>query len=235
YVYNKRSTTLLTRYLFPEYDPAIYRDTVIVSTFENANSSQAYGMEFTLKNNFWKILEFTTNFNMYNSIVDASNVQTGLTNEQFTFFVKENLSLKLPKSYTLQLNGSYQSRTAFDTGGSGGGRGGGGHGGGGRGGPWGGPSSTAQGYTIPVWYVDFSIRKDLWKRTASITLNVQDIFRSRRTGSFTESDYFTQETWRRRDPQLVKLNFSYRFGKFDVSLFRRKNTRIETDGMEGGF
>jgi outer membrane receptor protein involved in Fe transport len=232
-VYYKRSTNLLTRYLFPEYDPAIYRDTVIVSTFENANSSQAYGLELTLKNNFWKILEFTTNFNMYNSIVDASNVQAGLTNEQFTFFVKENLNLKLPKSFTLQLNASYQSRTAFDTGGSGGG-GRGGHGGG-RGGPWGGPSSTAQGYTIPVWYVDCSIRKDLWKRTASITLNVQDIFRSRRTGSFTESDYFTQETWRRRDPQLVKLNFSYRFGKFDVSLFRRKNTRIETEGMDGGF
>ncbi|MBL7807767.1 MAG: TonB-dependent receptor, partial [Saprospiraceae bacterium] len=88
-VYYKRSTNLLTRYLYPEYDPAIYRDTVIVSTYENANSSEAYGMEFTLKNNFWKILELTTNFNMYNSIVDASNVQEGLTNEQFTFFVKE--------------------------------------------------------------------------------------------------------------------------------------------------
>ncbi|MBL7809442.1 MAG: outer membrane beta-barrel protein, partial [Saprospiraceae bacterium] len=191
---------------------------------------------FTLKNNFWKILELTTNFNMYNSIVDASNVQEGLTNEQFTFFVKENLNLKLPKNFTIQINGSYQSRTAFDTGGSSGGGGNrGGGGGGGRGGPYGGPTSTAQGYTIPVWYVDFSIRKDLWKKTASISLSMQDIFRSRRNGSFTESDYFTQETWRRRDPQLVKLNFSYRFGKFDVSLFRRKNTRMETEGMEGGF
>lgn len=224
--YYKRSTNLLTRYLFPEYDPAIYRDTVIVSTFENANSSQAYGLELTLKNTFWKVLELTTNFNMYNSLVDASNVQAGLTNEQFTFFVKENLNLKLPKNYTIQLNGSYQSRTAFDTGG--GGRGG-------RGGPWGGPTSTAQGYTIPVWYVDFSIRKDLWNKTGSVTLSVQDIFRSRRTGSFTESEFFSQETWRRRDPQLVRLNFSYRFGKFDVSLFRRKNTRMETEGMDGGF
>lgn len=236
-VYYKRSTNLLTRYLYPEYDPAIYRDTVIVSTYENANSSQAYGMEFTVKNTFWKILELTSNVNLYNSIVDASNVQEGLTNEQFTYFIKENLNLKLPKNFTIQVNGSYQSRTAFDTGSSGGGGGGGRGGGGmgGRGGPYGGPTSTAQGYTIPVWYVDFSIRKDLWKKTASITLSMQDIFRSRRTGSFTESDYFTQETWRRRDPQLVKLNFSYRFGKFDVSLFRRKNTRMETEGMEGGF
>ncbi len=230
--YYKRSTNLLTRYLYQEYDPAIYRDTVIISTYQNANSSQAYGMEFTVKNNFWKILELTTNLNMYQSIVDATNVQEGLKNEQFTYFIKENVSVKLPKNFTVQLNGSYQSRTAFDTGSSSGGSGRGGHGGGGS---WGGPTSTAQGYTIPVWYVDFSIRKDLWKRTGSITLSVQDIFRSRRTGSFTESDYFSQETWRRRDPQLVRLNFSYRFGKFDVSLFRRKNTRTETEGMEGGF
>lgn len=229
--YYKRSTNLLTRYLYQEYDPAIYRDTVIVSTYQNANSSQAYGVELTMKNVLWKIVELTTNVNMYNSIVDATNVQEGLKNEQFTYFFKENLSVKLPKNFTVQLNGSYQSRTAFDTGGGGGG--GGNRGGGGGGGPWGGPSSTAQGYTIPVWYVDFSIRKDLWKRTASITLSVQDIFRSRRTGSFTDSDYFMQETWRRRDPQLVRVNFSYRFGKFDVSLFRRKNTRVETEGMEG--
>jgi len=223
--YYKRSTNLLTRYLTQEYDPAIYRDTVIVSTYQNANSSQAYGMEFTVKNVFWKILELTTNLNFYNSIVDATNVQEGLENQQFTYFIKENVSIKLPKNFTIQLNGSFQSRTAFDT--NSGNRGG--HGG------WGGPTSTAQGYTIPVGYVDFSIRKDFWKRTGSLTLSMQDIFRSRRTGSFTESDYFSQETWRRRDPQLVRVNFSYRFGKFDVSLFRRKNTRTETEGMDGGF
>lgn len=228
--YYKRSTDLVTRYLFEEYDP-VRQDTILVSTFQNANASTAYGAEFTLKNTLWKNLELTTNLNLYNSIVDATNVQVGLKNEQFTYFLKENLSLKLPKSFTVQLNASYQSRTAFDTGSSSGGNrgGGGGHGGGGN---WGGPSSTAQGYTIPVWFMDFSVRKDLWKRTGSLTLSVQDIFRSRRTGAYSASSFFVQETWRRRDPQLVRLNFSYRFGKFDVSLFKRKNTRMETEGGE---
>lgn len=227
--YYKRSTNLVTRYLFEEYDP-VRQDTILVSTFQNANASTAYGVEFTLKNTLWKVLELTTNLNFYNSIVDATNVQAGLENEQFTYFLKENLSLKLPKSFTVQLNGSFQSRTAFDTGASsGGGRGGGGHGGGGG---WGGPTNTAQGYTIPVWFVDFSLRKDLWKRTGSLTLSVQDIFRSRRTGSYSGSSFFIQETWRRRDPQLARLTFSYRFGKFDVSLFKRKNTRVETEGGE---
>ena len=224
-VYYKQATNLITRYQFSEYNDYLGRET-IVSTFQNSNSSQAYGVEFTLKNSFWKKIDLTSNINLYNSVVDASNIETQLKNEQFTYFIKENLSIRLPKSFTVQLNGSYQSRTAFAV------DGGGGRWGGGGGGWGGGPTNTAQGYSIPVWYVDCSVRKDFWKRTASVTLSVQDIFRSRKTGSYTESAFFTQDTWRRRDPQLFRLNFSYRFGKFDVSLFRRKNNRIETEGMD---
>ena len=231
-IYYKYATDLITRYQFSEFNELIGRD-VIVSTYRNSNSSTAYGLELTVKNTFWEKIDLTSNFNFYNSIVNAENIEDGLRQEQFTWFMKENLSIRLPENFTVQFNGSYQSRTAFAVDG---GSGGGGRGGGPGGGGWmGGPTNTAQGYSIPVWFVDFSIRKDLWKRKASVTLNVQDIFRSRRQGTHTESDFFVQDTWRRRDPQLVRLNFNYRFGKFDVSLFRRKNTRVESEGMEGGF
>ncbi|MBN8681605.1 MAG: TonB-dependent receptor [Chitinophagales bacterium] len=219
-LYYKQANDLITNYQYSEYIPELGRD-VIVSSFENANSSIAYGAEFTLRNTFLKIVELNSNLNVYNSIVDASNVESSLKVEQFSWFIKENLSLRLPQAFTVQFSGSYQSRTAFSAGG-GGGRGGGGWGGG--------TSNTAQGYSIPVWFVDFSLRKDIWKKKATITLNVQDIFRSRRQGSHAESFAFIQDSWRRRDPQLARLNFSYRFGKFDVSLFRRKNTREEDGG-----
>ena len=225
-VYYKRSTDLITRYAYSEYDADLQR-IIGVSTFQNANSSIAYGMEITIKNTFWKMLELTSNLNGYNSLLKLTGTENNAVNiEQFTWFIKENVSLKLKKNITFQVNASYQSRTSFDTGGGGGG---------GRGGWGGGPTSSAQGYSIPVWFVDASLRKDFWNRKASLTLNIQDVFRSRKTGSHTVSTFFTQDTWRRRDPQLVKLNFSYRFGKFDVSLFRRKNTRSESEGMEGGF
>lgn len=223
-VYYKRSTDLITRYQSLAFNDQV-NDTVVVSTYANSNSSTAYGFEFTLKNTFWEKVELTSNWNFYNSIIDAQNIEAGLKNEQFTWFVKENLNIKLPESFTVQLSGSYQSRTALSVEG----------GGGGRGGWMGGPTNSAQGYTIPVWYVDFSLRKDLWNRKATITLNIQDILRTRKQGSHTESEFFIQDTWRRRDPQLVRVNFSYRFGKFDTSLFRRKNTRTESEGMDAGF
>lgn len=227
-VYYKEATDLITRYQFTEINQVLGRE-VVVSSYTNSNRSQAYGVEFTLRNTFWEILELTSNVNLYNSIVDATNIESGLRNEQFTYFIKENLSIRLPKSFTLQINGEYQSRTAFSSGGGGGGRHGGGGGGGGW---WGGPTNTAQGYTIPVWFVDVALRKDIFKRKGTITLNVQDIFRTRKTGSHSESEFFIQDTWRLRDPQLVRLNFSYRFGKMDASLFKRKNNKVSTEGMD---
>lgn len=225
--YYKRADHLITRYQQLQSDVVQGRE-VIVATYENANSSTAYGAEFTVKNTLFKIVDLTSNLNLYNSIVDGTNIAANLKAKQFTWFIKENLTVRLPQSVTLQLNGSYQSRTAFsfDNGGGRGGRGGGG------GGFGGGPSSTAQGYSNPVWFCDFSVRKDLWKRTASITFSMQDIFRSRISGTHTASTAFIQDSWRRRDARLARVTFTYRFGKFDVSLFRRKNTRTETEGMD---
>lgn len=71
---------------------------------------------------------------------------------------------------------------------------------------------------------------------ASVTLSVSDIFKTRRSVQYSYSDYFTQTYNRLRDPQMIRLNFTYRFGKMDMSLFKRKNMRQDmqgaTDGMQ---
>jgi hypothetical protein len=33
---------------------------------------------------------------------------------------------------------------------------------------------------------------------------------------------------------MVRMTFSYRFGKMDMSLFKRKNMKGEAEGMQGG-
>jgi hypothetical protein len=66
---------------------------------------------------------------------------------------------------------------------------------------------------------------------------MNDIFRSQVFKSYSESVYFTQISERRRDQQVLRLNFSYRFGKFDATLFKRKNTKADQSGgtdMMGG-
>jgi Outer membrane protein beta-barrel family len=94
---------------------------------------------------------------------------------------------------------------------------------------------SAQGYIKPQYAIDFSIRKNFLKNNAaSITLQVSDIFRTRLSASHSESIFFVQDNERRRDPQVLRLNFNWRFGKLDISLFKRKNLRGEAEGMQNG-
>ena len=62
---------------------------------------------------------------------------------------------------------------------------------------------------------------------------MNDILRTRRTYSYSESQFFIQDAFRRRDPQVLRLNFSWRFGKSDPNLFKRKNMRGEREGQGG--
>ena len=69
---------------------------------------------------------------------------------------------------------------------------------------------------------------------ASVTFSISDIFRTRRQEQYSYSEYFTQTYSRLRDPQMFRLNFAYRFGKIDMSLFKRKNMRQDMQGATEG-
>ncbi len=230
----KHSDNLITRYIYRDAVPAGFknltdRDSLDFLTYANANNSLSYGLELTNRIGVTKWWDNTTNFNLFNSRINGSNITTGMTNERVSWFVKMNNNFKLPKSFSIQLSGDYQARTVLPQGG------GGGRGRGGGGGMWGGTPGTAQGYINPRYSVDLAIRKDFsWKggNTASITLSVNDIFRTQVYSTYTIGPTFIQETERRRDPQLFRLNFNYRFGKFDIDLFKRKNNRMEDAGGE---
>src|SRR5205823_646236 len=92
----RHSTNLITRYQLNEYNAVLGRE-VLISTYENANSSTAYGLELTSTNAATKWLNLTTSLNFYNSEINGTNLQSGLTNKQFSWFAKENATIKLPK------------------------------------------------------------------------------------------------------------------------------------------
>jgi hypothetical protein len=197
----------------------------------------AYGLELTSRLTLAKWWEFTPNFNVYNARINSDNLEQNLSTERWSYFAKINNSFKLPKNISIQLSADYQSRMLLPQSSSGGGGGGRGMGMmfGGGGGFGGGQQTTTQGYINPNYGVDIAIRKDFMKNNAaSLTLSVNDIFRTKRYSAHSESDLFVQDIFRRRDWQVFRLNFNWRFGKFDVSLFKRKNLRGEQEMMQSG-
>lgn len=227
-IYYKNTTDLITRY--QESAKGSANEDVILSTYINANASYVTGLELIGRNKLNKWWEITTNFNLYTSDVDIDDPLQPEQDRLTSWFGKLNNTFKLPKNFTIQVSGDYQSKTILPPGGSGGGRGGGG-------GMFGGGAlSASQGYIRPNYGVDVALRYEFLKnRTASLSVNMNDVFRTRRQDIHSESVFFAQDVFRRRDPQIVRINFNWRFGKFDASLFKRKNLRNQGDGgaMDG--
>lgn len=228
-LFGKYTTNLIARY---QSRQPIGDTLAFVSTWVNASTAYASGLELVFRNNFTKWWEFNLNTNVYYSKINGSNVVPDLENERTSSFTKLNNTFKFAKGWSIQLSGDYQSRSALPVSTSN--SGGGGRGGGG--GWMGGSPSTAQGYIDANYGVDLGVRKDfrIKNNQATLSLNMNDIFRTRRYFVHSEGAGFIQDEWRRRDPQIVRLNLSYRFGKFDVALFKRKNTRGESEGMQNG-
>ena len=225
-LYYKNTNDLITR--FQEKATASNGKQQIINTYINANSSYVTGMEMIMKNKVAKWWDLTTNFNLFTSKINLDDPSIQEQDQFASWFAKVNNSFKLPKNFTVQLSADYQSKTILPPGGSsGGGRG--------MGPMFGGGGSSAQGFVRPVYGVDFAFRYEFLKnKQASLSLNINDIFRTRVQDIHSESPFFVQDVFRRRDPQVLRLNFNWRFGKFDANLFKRKNNRQQGDGMDGG-
>lgn len=229
-VYFRNTTDLITRYQYRDVNPnPAIADSATFNTYANANSSFTYGLEFTMRDKFISWWDLSTNINLYNTELKAGNIPGSINQSQVSWFAKINNSFKLPKNYSIQLSGDYQAKTLVPASSSGGGMGG--RGGGGM---FGGQTLPgAQGYIKPNYGVDIAIKKDFMKNNAaSLTLQMSDVFRSRLNATHAESSFLLYDAERRRDPQLMRLSFNWRFGKIDVSLFKRKNMKGEMDNMQ---
>ena len=224
--YYKYTTNLITRFL----------DTITLasgekrplSTYQNAQSSQSYGVEFTTQNTVAKWWDLNSNLNIYNSKINTNNIIGTSQAAMWSWFAKLNNNFKLPADFKLQLSATYQSKTNLPVNNNSGGPGGGGP-------PMGAAQSLSQGYIKPSYGVDLAIKKSFLKNdAASVTLSMSDIFKTRTSEQYSYSQYFTQTYSRLRDPQMFRLNFAYRFGKIDMSLFKRKNTRQDMQGATEG-
>jgi outer membrane receptor protein involved in Fe transport len=235
-VYFKYSTNLITRYVYRDKNGLSSGDSAYFNTYINADNSMTYGLELSNKMSVNKWWDLTLSFNLFNSKINSSIAGQSIDNSLLSWFSKMNSTFKVSKTWSVQLSADYQAKTILPPGGSSNqmqGRGSSG----GMSGMWGGPQTTSQGYNYPRYSADLAIKKDwTWKngKSGSLSLSVNDIFKTQVSKTYSESIYFNQTSSRTRDQQQGRLTFSYRFGKFDATLFKRKNTKADmgSGGMD---
>ncbi|MBC9933357.1 outer membrane beta-barrel family protein [Chitinophaga qingshengii] len=176
---------------------------VLLSYPINASTRNSYGAEFTVRSQLTKNWDLTANVNLAQTKISASNQGDNLSNQGFTWFGKLNSNTKLPWNLTLQVTGEYESRQILP-----------------------------QGERKPQYSVDAGIKKDMLKNKAlSISLTLNDIFNSDRNLSYTTTAFSETENYRKRLTRELRLNATWRFGKMDYNLFKRKNNK---SGKENG-
>jgi outer membrane receptor protein involved in Fe transport len=152
---------------------------------ENLSTEDAFGLEFTSAYNPAKWLKMDGNFNFFRSITDGGNLansnQDDFQADTYSWFARLTARFSFWKNTDLQLRGQYEAK-----------------------------QQTPQGYRKPLAFLDLALSKDLLNNNATITLNVSDVFNSRRHRFVAEgSTFYTYNDgqWRRRQ---VNLTFSYR-------------------------
>ena len=198
------------RYQENPITPYAYRSTtdsnLLVSSFMNGTNAVSYGWENTLKFSIIKRkLDLSFNANIFYTTIKAQSGTNSIENSGTSWFGKAMASYKLPKNYSVQINGSYEA-----------------------------PKIIAQGKTNEVYSVDFSINKEIYKILV-FNFTINDIFDTRRFGSIYNTDYFTQELIRRRDTRFFKIGFTFRFGEIDASIFKRKIKRPDQNSDQMDF
>ncbi|WP_417443984.1 TonB-dependent receptor domain-containing protein [Joostella sp.] len=169
----------------------------------NLATNQRYGGEVGVIYNAIKWLQFNGSFNFFKFNTEGDYNGIDYGTESTSWFSRLSAKVKLPQSIDWQTNGFYM-----------------------------GPRENSQTKSEGMYSIDMALSKDILDDNATISMNVSDLFNSRKRQSFTESYNdagqlsFTSDSefqWRQRQ---FTVSFIYRFNQ-------PKNTRGERGNRNG--
>lgn len=148
---------------------------------QNLKSEEATGAEFTSEFALFPWWKMDLNFNFFYADIDGTNILSSFQNTTYSWFARQTSRFMLPHNLDVQLRGNYEA-----------------------------PQKTAQGKRLAMYYVDFSLSKDVFKGMGTVNFNILDVFNTRKMRSITNGENFYAEgnsQFRRRQ---FNLTLTYR-------------------------
>lgn len=185
---------------------------VILSTPINLSKEYRAGFEFNVNYSPYKWWKLNGNLNVFRVENDGdysytdylgNDVVQNFDNVATTWFTRASSKITLPYKIDWQTNVTYRA-----------------------------PQTTAQGKRLDMTSVNLAFSKDILKDKGSISLNVSDLFNTRKRRFNSELDAvntYTEFQWRQRQ---ITLAFTYRFNKKKND---RENQKREDAGGDAEF
>ncbi|WP_108424640.1 TonB-dependent receptor domain-containing protein [Flagellimonas amoyensis] len=168
----------------------------------NLSTNERIGAEAGMIYSPVKWLRLNSSFNFFTFKTDGFFNGVDYGTENSSWFARLSSKFTLPAKIDLQANSFYM-----------------------------GPRQNAQTEDKAMFSLNLAMSKDLFKDKATLSLNVSDVFNSRKRQSFTQTPTFTSDSefqWRRRQ---VNLSFMYRFNQ--AKERNRQNQERQGDFEEG--
>lgn len=186
---------------------------IILTSPINLATQYRFGFEFTLNYTPFKWWKLNSNFNFFRNETQGDYtylnfedqlITQNFDNTAYSWFTRLTSRVTLPYKIDWQTNLTYN-----------------------------GPQNTAQGRSIGVFAANLGFSKDILKDKATVALNVQDLFNSRKHINETSLplvNTYNEMQWRER---TVTLTFTYRFNKSKDE--RDRQPKRDNSGDEGEF
>lgn len=185
--------------------PFVYKieDGRTYSRWENMTSRNLSGFEFISKVNATKDFDFTFNLNLIHIQYNANPDYDIKERKDFAYNANLTANYRFTPTFSAQMRGEYNSSRVM-----------------------------AQGQMNAMKGMDLALKKDVFKKKASIMLNVRDVFNSRKMNGVTETAQLISDFEHRWMKRMVTLSLSYRFGSQDLNKSKKKVSN--TNEMGGG-
>ena len=175
-------------------------DGLFYQTSMNVAKSLSSGLELTVKDKLFRILDLTTSANAYyyklngfSYPIDGQTV-TGKEDHNFSWNARMTASLILPYDISIQATGRYESRRVI-----------------------------TQGYRKPSYSVDLGARKNFFNKLFTLSVNCRDLLNSRKWETFTSGDNFTRHQINRRGGRRVNFTLTWNFGNMKQKRKQQKS------------
>lgn len=199
--YYRPTTDVIQRISYKNQEDGLFYQTSM-----NVAKSVSTGLEMTVKNKLWRILDLTTSANAYyyrlngfSYDIDGQTV-TGNSDHNFTWNARMTASLMLPYDISIQSTGRYTARQVI-----------------------------TQGYRKANYSIDFGARKNFFNKLFTLSVNCRDLLDSRRFETFTSGPNFTRHQINRRGGRRVSMTLTWNFGNMKQKKRPNKNQDSEND------
>ncbi len=174
---------------------------VTISTPQNLTRNIATGLELISRVDVAKPWNFTANVNLYQSKIDGAPQYGIVERSGFTWNANLTNNFNLPYNITMQLRADYRA-----------------------------PEVMAQGKRNAMYGVDAGAKYDFKDKKSSLSLNVRDVFSTRRWSMTTEANNSIVDFERYMQGTMTNLTYSYRFGKTTFTAKKPKRDQEQRGG-----